>query len=166
MSQMEKKMDQIGVMRAPRVILFGGGQRFGVGRVAQMIGTRALVCTDSRFAADKEMAALLGSLGEAGVESSVFDGTEAELPLAGIIEGLEFARSFAPDLVIGIGGGSCLDMAKVVSLLLTHDAPVDSFYGENKVPGPVLPVIAMPTTAGTGSEVTPVAVLGVSSRSL
>src|SRR5690606_20101181 len=76
------------------------------------------------------------------------------------------AREFAPDLVIGVGGGSCLDMAKCVALLLTHGGRPDDYYGELKVPGPVLPLIAIPTTAGTGSEVTPVAVLSDSQRSL
>ena len=159
-------IDDFGVMRAPHAVLFGNGQRRSLGRVARRIGTRALICTDARFAADAEMAVLRAALDEQGVTALVFDGTEAELPLAGIFACLEVARPFAPGMVIGVGGGSCLDMAKVVSLMLSHDGPADSFYGENRVPGPVLPVIAMPTTAGTGSEVTPVAVLGDSSRDL
>ena len=72
--------------------------------------------------------------------------------------------AFAPQLVIGIGGGSCLDLAKATALLLTCGGQIDAYYGEFKVPGPVLPVIAIPTTAGTGSEVTPVAVIGDSAR--
>lgn len=159
-------VDDFGVMRAPRAILFGNGQRLSLGRVARPIGTRALICTDTRFAADAEMTGLRAALDAHGVTATVFDGTEAELPLAGILACLTMARPLAPDMVIGVGGGSCLDMAKVVSLMLTHDGPADSFYGENRVPGPVLPVIAIPTTAGTGSEVTPVAVLGDSRRDL
>jgi alcohol dehydrogenase len=159
-------IDELGVMRAPRAILFGNGQRRSVGRVARRLGTRALLCTDARFAADAEMAVLRGALDEQGVAVRVFDGTEAELPLANILACLLVARPFAPDMIIGVGGGSCLDLAKIVSLMLTYDGPADSFYGENRVPGPVLPVIAIPTTAGTGSEVTPVAVLGDSSREL
>jgi alcohol dehydrogenase len=79
---------------------------------------------------------------------------------------VEHSRGFAPDLVIGIGGGSCLDMAKCASLLLSHGGELRDYYGEFKVPGPALPVIAVPTTAGTGSEVTPVAVISDSSRTL
>ena len=68
-------------------------------------------------------------------------------------------RDFRPDVIVGVGG-SCMNKAKLVSLLLTHGAPLDRDYGEFKVPGPVIPVVAILTTAGTGSEVTPVAVLG------
>lgn len=159
-------LEDFGVMRAPRAILFGRGERLSLGRVARPLGTRALICTDARFAADAAMAPILASLDAEGLTATVFDGTEAELPLDCIIACLDVARAFAPDMVIGIGGGSCLDIAKVVSLMLTHAGPADSFYGENRVPGPVLPVIAIPTTAGTGSEVTPVAVLGNSGRDL
>ena len=158
--------DDFGVMRAPRAILFGVGERRSVGRVARPLGKRALICTDLRFGADAEMATLRAALDEEGVTIEIFDGTEAELPLAGVLACLEVARDFAPDMVIGVGGGSCLDMAKVVSLMLSHGGPAESFYGENRVPGPVLPVIAISTTSGTGSEVTPVAVLGDSSRAL
>jgi alcohol dehydrogenase class IV len=78
----------------------------------------------------------------------------------------EEVRPFAPDMVIGVGGGSCMDMAKCVSLLLTHRGRLQDYYGEFKVPGPVLPVIAVPTTSGTGSEVTPVAVVSDEARGL
>jgi alcohol dehydrogenase class IV len=158
--------EDFAVMRAPRAILFGAGERLSLGRVARSLGARALICTDARFAAEGAMTALLASLDEQGLTVLIFDGTEAELPLSCILACLDVARPFAPDMVIGVGGGSCLDIAKVVSLMLTHDGPADSFYGENRVPGPVLPVIAIPTTAGTGSEVTPVAVLGDSGRAL
>lgn len=69
-------------------------------------------------------------------------------------------------MVIGIGGGSCLDMAKCVAVLLTHGGRPQDCYGEYNVPRPVIPIIAVPTTAGTGSEVTPVAVLSDAERSL
>src|SRR3712207_7586306 len=58
-----------------------------------------------------------------------------------------------------MGGGSCLGLAKAVAVLLTHGGVPSDYYGEFRVPGPVLPLVALPTTAGTGSEVTPVAVL-------
>ena len=63
------------------------------------------------------------------------------------------AAGFSPDVVLGVGGGSCMDMAKAVALLLRFGGSLSDYYGEFKVPGPVLPVIAVPTTSGTGSEV-------------
>jgi Alcohol dehydrogenase, class IV len=71
-----------------------------------------------------------------------------------------------PDVIVGYGGGSALDLAKSVAVLLAHGGPLDRFYGENALPGDVLPIVAVPTTAGTGSEVTPVAVVSDPSRTL
>src|SRR6185295_6080958 len=64
-----------------------------------------------------------------------------------------------PDLIVALGGGSCIDLAKIVAAWLTHGGQVADYYGENKLPGPVMPIIAIPTTAGTGSEVSPVAIV-------
>jgi alcohol dehydrogenase len=69
-------------------------------------------------------------------------------------------------MVIGIGGGSCMDLAKAVAVMLAHGGRVSDYYGEFKVPGPVRPLVLVPTTAGTGSEVTPVAVLSDPERAL
>ncbi|XAH26248.1 iron-containing alcohol dehydrogenase [Xylophilus sp. GW821-FHT01B05] len=153
-------------MRAPRNVLFGDGQRFAVGSVAAAIGRRALVCTDERFAASAPMQEILDSLRREGVEVLVSTHTLPELPARSIAACVEFARAFAPEVVLGLGGGSCMDMAKLVSLLLTHGGPASQYYGELKVPGPIIPVIAITTTAGTGSEVTPVAVMADESRDL
>lgn len=155
-----------GVLRAPRAVLFGPGQRFALGRVTAAIGQRALVCTDARLAESPEMPRLLENLQAAGVQARVFAGTVPELPLASVMECVASSRDFGAQVIVGLGGGSCMDMAKLVSLLLTHGGPADRYYGELKVPGPILPVIAIPTSAGTGSEVTPVAVLADQARDL
>jgi len=155
-----------GVMRAPRELIFGDGQRRALGKVAARIGKRALICTDQRFAASQPMNEILDDLAMQGVVCRVFDGTQAELPLTSIEECVKFCEGFAPEVIIGLGGGSCMDMAKLVGLLLTHGGPMDRFYGEFKVPGPIVPIVAVPTTAGTGSEVTPVAVVADNARDL
>jgi alcohol dehydrogenase class IV len=69
------------------------------------------------------------------------------------------ARSFAPDGVVAVGGGSNMDLAKATATVLAHGGAPRDFLGEGKVPGPILPLICLPTTAGTGSEVTFAAVL-------
>jgi alcohol dehydrogenase class IV len=79
------------------------------------------------------------------------------------------------EVIVAVGGGSVIDLAKVTALQLTHGAPLENYYAVGSVPGPVMPLIALPTTAGTGSEATPVAVvtdprsdmkIGVASRHL
>ncbi len=159
-------MSQFGVLRTPRNILFGKGQRGALGRVAKGLGRSAFVCTDARLSAEPVFAAMIDDLKDNGLAVRVYDRTIAELPISCLDESLAAASGFGADVVIGIGGGSCLDVAKATSLLLAHGGHIRDYYGEFKVPGPTLPVIAVPTTSGTGSEVTPVAVLGDPERTM
>ncbi len=159
-------MHSFGTIRAPREILFGSGQRHALPAVARRLGQRALVVTDERLSNDPTFLDLMTSLLAAGMMVQVEAGTLPDVPTDSLLAATDRQRSFAPDLVIGIGGGSCLDMAKGLALLLTHGGRPEDYYGELKVPGPVLPLICLPTTAGTGSEVTPVAVLSDAGRVL
>lgn len=146
--------------RSPRHIIFGAGQRHALTRYVLEHGHRALVCTDARMAGDRAFVELIDRLKSFGVQVQVYDRTEPELPVGSIHDCVKAMRSFSPDVVVGIGGGSCLDLAKAVALLLTHGGSLQDYYGEFRFSGPTLPIIAVPTTAGTGSEVTPVAVMG------
>ncbi|MDX0404793.1 iron-containing alcohol dehydrogenase [Sinorhizobium medicae] len=159
-------MNLFGTLRAPRELLFGAGQRHALGSIAARIGRRALIVTDTRLAADADLLSLVRQLDEAGLAVMVDSSTLPDVPVDSAMSSSVGARSFEPDLVIGVGGGSCLDMAKCIALLLTHGGQPQDYYGEHTVPGPVIPLIAIPTTAGTGSEVTPVAVLSDAERSL
>ena len=165
----------LGVMRAPREVLFGDGVAEAAGSLAGRLGHRVLVITDPTLASGVAGGRVLASLRAAGLEVDVFDGTVPELPMDTVLGAIGHARSLRPDCLIGLGGGSSLDLAKLVALGVAHGDELRSFYGEEQVPGPVAPVLAIPTTAGTGSEVTPVAVLsdpgallkvGISSRHL
>lgn len=155
-----------GVLRSPRSVVFGRGQRHVLGQVAASLGTRALICTDARLGADPEFSRLLDTLRGAGVE--VFSYAEAlpDVPTDLVAAAAERVRAVGANLVIGVGGGSCLDLAKTAALVATHGGKIADYYGENAVPGPTLPVVAVPTTAGTGSEATPVAVLSDPERTL
>lgn len=159
-------MNLFGTLRAPRELLFGAGQRHALGSIAARLGRRALVITDTRLAADADFLMLVRQIEEADIAVAVDSSTLPDVPVESAVQSAENARNLSPDLVIGIGGGSCLDMAKCVALLLTHGGRPQDYYGEHTVPGPVIPLIAIPTTAGTGSEVTPVAVLSDAERSL
>src|SRR5690606_19648912 len=159
-------MEYFGTIRSPSELIMGNGQRRALGLVAKGLGQRALVVTDQRLAADADFHAMMADLENSGLTVRVESGTLPDVPEESTVVAADAARVFAPDMVLGIGGGSCLDMAKCVALLLTHGGRPEDYYGELKVPGPILPLIAVPTTAGTGSEVTPVAVLSDSKRRL
>ncbi|MEN3280546.1 MAG: hypothetical protein V7607_1686 [Solirubrobacteraceae bacterium] len=153
-------MPDIGVLRAPRSIVFGEGAVDVLGDTVAAHGRRVVVCTDPVIAASPGGTRALRRLRAAGLDLAVLDQAVAELP-RGAVEAAAFdARAASPDCIVGLGGGSSLDLAKLVSLLLAfRERPLESLYGEGLVPAPGLPVVAVPTTAGTGSEVTPVAVL-------
>jgi alcohol dehydrogenase class IV len=153
-----------GALRLPRSILFGRGQRRALGSATSKIGKRALLCTDAWQGAQPVFMEIVADLEAHGVETRIFDQTIPDLPISSIQACVEQVADFAPDVVIGVGGGSSMDMAKVVAVLLTHGGDVRTYYGEFAVPGPVIPLIAVPTTSGTGSEVTPVAVVADEER--
>ncbi|ODT72554.1 MAG: alcohol dehydrogenase [Pelagibacterium sp. SCN 63-23] len=148
-----------GALRSPRNIVFGNGQRAALPRYVSALGKTVLVVTDARLEGEPAVRVLLGGLAEAGLDVAVFSGVEAELPAESILAGVERARTTGADVIVGLGGGSCMDAAKIIALLTTHGGAISDYYGEFKVPGKVLPLVALPTTAGTGSEVTPVAVV-------
>jgi alcohol dehydrogenase class IV len=148
-----------GVLRLPRNIVVGAQQRFAVADIAAEFGTNVLVCTDPRLAVSEELQALVQSLENRNLSVRVYGETPAELPTPGILACVEELKGQEIDVIIGFGGGSCMDMAKVVSVLLTHGGKPSDYYGEFAVPGPTKPVIALPTTAGTGSEATAIAVV-------
>jgi len=157
-------MSLFGAMRLPRSVLFGSGQRHAIGAVAARLGQRVLICTDARLGADADFKAMVADLQRHCSTVAIYDQTQPDLPTDSVVDCVSKSASFAPQVIVGIGGGSCMDMAKAVALLLTHGGELSSYYGEYKVPGPVLPLIAVPTTSGTGSEVTPVAVVADSAR--
>jgi alcohol dehydrogenase class IV len=151
-------------LRLPASVVFGSGQRAAIGMMTAGIGKRALICTDARMSQDAQFKAIVEDIKTNGVDVRVYDRTEADLPMEGISNCVAEYAGYKPDVVLGVGGGSCMDMAKCVAVLLKHGGTLRDYYGENKIPGPVAPVIAVPTTSGTGSEVTPVAVVADTER--
>ncbi len=120
---------------------------------------RVLVVTDENLDALGYTERVRVPLVEAGVEVVVFGGGEAEPSIAVAENGYRFAESENVDAVIGLGGGSNMDLAKILSVLLQHGGHPRDYFHFDQVPGPVLPLICIPTTAGTGSEVSHAAVL-------
>ncbi len=161
-------MSDPGLLRPPASVLFGSGAGSQVPALAAQHGRKVLLCTDAFLASSEVGATLIASLRDAGLDVSVWDRTVAELPIDSVLEGIEFGGE--ADVVVGFGGGSCIDLAKLVALGIaegiTSAERLRDFFGEKKAARPILPLVAVPTTAGTGSEVTPVAVLTDPDRAL
>ena len=145
----------------PTNIVFGMGALGTVGAQAKTLGFhRPLIVTDKIMSKSDGMKQLLVRLSEAGLEGVVWDGIAAEPIDTTLTEGVQRYRADRCDGLIGFGGGSAMDTAKGVGVLAVSgdDDPTPYQRGGTKtVPGCV-PVIAIPTTAGTGSEVTSVCV--------
>ncbi|MDZ4164233.1 MAG: iron-containing alcohol dehydrogenase [Smithellaceae bacterium] len=136
-------------------IVFGQGTFETMGdQIKELKGSRPLVVLDRNLSALGWREKVGRVLENAGLEFSVFDQVDAEPPLESADEGAALALKDGCDLVVGIGGGSALDVAKAVAVLAANRGRAVDYLGLNRVPGPGLPKITIPTTAGTGSEVT------------
>src|ERR1700694_3388795 len=156
-------------------VFFGWGAVAELRNVPREFGQRVLVCTDQNIIKAGICETVLALLDEAKAEVKVFDEGQPEVDRQTIERAAAVAQAYAPDVVIGLGGGSNLDLSKAVAILVKYPGPLSAYYGENNVPGAIAPVVAVPTTAGTGSEVSPVAVvadperamkIGIASRAL
>ena len=124
-----------------------------VGELAAELGAKkALVVTDVGIVAAGHVAIALDSLKKQGIETQVFDGSHENPTTKDVEAGLEVARSFEPDLLIGLGGGSSMDCAKGVNFVYSCGGEMKDYWGVGKATKPMLPMIAIPTTTGTGSE--------------
>lgn len=130
---------------------------------APLIGERRRIffVTDSGVRALGLMDSAVAALEEAGLSVAVFDQVVADPPEAVVLAAEDAARAFGAEVVIGFGGGSSMDAAKLVALLLGSKQSLAQMYGVNNATGPRLPLILIPTTAGTGSEVTPISVITI-----
>lgn len=137
----------------PTRIVFGVGKIAELGQWAQTLGAeRVLVVSDPGVIAAGHTARGTESLKEAGLSVTLFDGVEENPTTAHVAAGLAVAKELHPDLIVGLGGGSSMDCAKGINFLFSCGGRMQDYWGEGKATGPLLPMIAVPTTAGTGSE--------------
>ncbi|MGH1417703.1 MAG: iron-containing alcohol dehydrogenase [Hyphomicrobiaceae bacterium] len=101
----------------------------------------------------------LANLKKCGFQVTVFDKVEPDPKVSTVMEAVEIAKSQKCTCIIGFGGGSPMDVAKIIALLVNSEQPLDKMFGVNQVTGTRLPLVLVPTTAGTGSEVTAVSIL-------
>jgi hydroxyacid-oxoacid transhydrogenase len=148
-------------------IKFGLGAMDEIGFDAARLGLRkALIFTDRNLAAAGLPDRVRALLEEQGVKADIYDGVEVEPTDRSMEDAAEYARTKDFDGLVAVGGGSTIDTCKAANLLTCHPAPLLDYINKPvgkgvPVPGPLKPLIAVPTTAGTGSETTAVAVTHV-----
>ncbi len=139
---------------APGQLMFGRGTVSQLSPLAGRFGwRRALIVTDRNLMEAAVATSVQNALISGGAAVEVFSDGEAEPSIATAEASLACARSFSPDVIVGVGGGSNLDLAKNTAAAFTHQGHPTDYFGFDKVPGPTLPLVCIPTTAGTGSEV-------------
>jgi alcohol dehydrogenase len=142
----------------------GRGATAQLSRVcASLIGTarRIFLVTDAGVRKLGLIDAAVENLEAAGLDVHIFDQVVADPPKDVVLMAEDQARAFGAEIVIGLGGGSSMDTAKLIALLLGSDQALEDMYGVNNATGPRLPLVLIPTTAGTGSEVTPISVITI-----
>lgn len=145
----------------PTRIECGSGALQKVGKAARELqpGGKVFVITDPGVQKAGLVTSVLLALEKEGFECQVFDQVQPNPKDYDCEAGGREARSFGADLIVAVGGGSVLDSAKAIALLQTHDGKLKDYEGKGKVKHPLMPILAIPTTAGTGSEVTRSAVI-------
>lgn len=136
----------------PRLIV-GPGRLAELGGLVRELGGRRVLLTSDRGVIEAgHAAAAEESLAEAGVACEVFSAFGENPSSTEVEAGAAIARGFAPDLLVGLGGGSSMDMAKGINFLVSCGGRMQDYKGRGTATGPMLPSIGVPTTAGTGSE--------------
>jgi alcohol dehydrogenase class IV len=153
-------INRITLFRTTKRIVFGLGSIERVGaEVRGLKAKKVLVVTDPGIVQAGLLEPLKYSLQEANIAFALFDGVEPDPRLEVVRQCAEMGRKEGVEALIGYGGGSSLDIAKVAAAMLTNEGDLAQFFGIDLIPNPGLPLILIPTTAGTGSEATPIAIL-------
>jgi alcohol dehydrogenase class IV len=140
------------------VVERGGASRLG-DRISQMGHKSVLLVTDPGLIATGMIDSALKNLRSNNVLVTVFSDVQADPPESVILDATKVALGVGADCVVGFGGGSSMDVAKLVALIACSGEELASIYGVNQAKGPSLPLVMVPTTAGTGSEVTPISIV-------
>ena len=134
-------------------LVFGPGRIDELGELAAGLGARrAMIVSDPGIVKTGHDERGLAALHGAGITTMLFDGVVENPTTDNVEAGVAAARDFQPDLLIGLGGGSSMDCAKGINFVYTNGGQMRDYWGVGKARQPMLPMIAVPTTAGTGSE--------------
>ena len=145
--------------QAPEHIQFGRGTATETGAYASTYGERALLVTDPQLVELGVIDPVVESLADAGLDVELFDGVEPDPTLSVIGDGVAAAREAEADVLVGVGGGSSMDVAKGAAVILANPDLEAEPFGRGHVPEPGIPTVLLPTTAGSGAEVSPAVVV-------
>jgi alcohol dehydrogenase len=142
-------------------IIFGSGALKYVSELLQtkLKAGKPLLITDSGVAKAGHLQKVIEAFQRRKIPFESFDQVEPEPSIENVLQCAHAISGKGCDAVVALGGGSVIDLGKVVSVLLKYGGDIKSYYGQEKIPGETLPVMAVPTTAGTGSEVSAGAIL-------
>jgi len=147
------------IFYSPTKIIFGSGSINDLPQEIESLGKKALIVTDSFIAKTETIKKIMKIMEAGGIEVGLYEGVLPEPPLESVDNGVKVAVDGGYDVIVGVGGGSSLDVAKGISIVTTNGGKVIDYVGMDQVPKAGLPKILIPTTAGTGSEVTRVFVV-------
>ena len=147
-------------LRSPHLILAGIGALERLGQEAQGIGAKGVLVVTDKGVIDSGIGKKIKDLLEReGISVKIFDQVISDPDIANAEACIGMAKREKFDLIVGVGGGSSMDIASITSVMLTNPGTVYDYFGLNLVKNPGIPTILIPTTAGTGAEVTPNAIL-------
>ncbi len=160
-------MDRITFFQTTGRIVMGAGSLKGLpDEIRRLDGSKVFIITDPGLVQAGIIKRVENLLSEAGIAFGRFDKVEPDPRFEIVLDALAQLKAEGADIVLGIGGGSSLDIAKVSAIMATNTGSIDSYFGIDLVPKPGLKKILIPTTAGTGSEVTPIAILSDNNEKL
>jgi alcohol dehydrogenase class IV len=144
----------------PGTLVFGRGSTSNLSEIARRHQfTRFSIVSDRQLGDAGVVDQVIAPLREAGCAIDVFEGGEPDAPVPAVEAAVNQIRAFQPHAILGLGGGSNMDLAKAAACVVAHGGSPRDYAGDQLIPGPIFPLILLPTTAGTGSEVTAAAVL-------
>ncbi|MCH6233162.1 iron-containing alcohol dehydrogenase [Cognataquiflexum rubidum] len=153
-------MENIIQFNAPATSLVGGG---AIKKLALLVKefevNNVMIVTDTYFVKTGLINLIVSDLQSNGINASVFSDVSPDPSLENVYHGLEDFIASKAEMIVAVGGGSPIDAAKAISVLVHNPPPLNQYMGYHKIKNPGVPVIAVPTTSGTGSEATKVAVI-------
>src|SRR5436190_3111262 len=152
---------------SPKAIVTGGGSR---GRTGELLNSlhaqRTLIVVDPFFAAADFVEEIRADLTRSGIANELFTAFQPDPTDENVLAGAGLFSRFGADSILAIGGGSAIDVAKMIGAAAANPGPVSQFQGYHRIAQPGPPLVAVPTTAGTGSEATKVAVITDTARNV